>query len=115
MPDSVINLMTDLRSHLQDKCEPPIYVSDRRLLKAVTLLRVAAYTDGRSVVSDFDTLLLAHVLWQRPGESAMVQDWILERLAKERGVSKFNISCAALFENGDVDRTKTTRKKPRSF
>ena len=97
VPDSVINLMTDLRSHLQDKCEPPIYVSDRRLLKAVTLLRVAAYTDGRSVVSDFDTLLLAHVLWQRPGESAMVQDWILERLAKERGVKQVQYLLAALF------------------
>ncbi len=97
VPDSVINLMTDLRAHLQDKCEPPIYVSDRRLLKAVTLLRVAAYTDGRSVVSDFDTLLLAHVLWQRPGESAMVQDWILERLAKERGVKQVQYLLAALF------------------
>lgn len=97
VPDSVINLMTDLRAHLQDKCEPPIYVSDRRLLKAVTLLRVAAYTDGRTIVSDFDTLLLAHVLWQRPGESAMVQDWILERLAKERGVKQVQYLLAALF------------------
>jgi len=97
IPDSVINLMTDLRAHLQDKCEPPIYVSDRRLLKAVTLLRVAAYTDCRSVVSDFDTLLLAHVLWQRPGESALVQDWILERLAKERGVKQVQYLLAALF------------------
>lgn len=41
VPDAVQQLLVDLRSFLQEKCEPPVYVSDRRLLKAVNLLKVA--------------------------------------------------------------------------
>lgn len=40
VPMEVVHLMTDLRSWLQDKCEPPVYVSDRRLKKALNLMRV---------------------------------------------------------------------------
>lgn len=40
VPQSVVDLIVDLRSHLQDKCEPPVYVSDRRLVKSIALLRV---------------------------------------------------------------------------
>lgn len=40
VPPSVLNLIMDLREHLQQSCEPPIYVSDRRLVKAVRLLQV---------------------------------------------------------------------------
>ena len=46
-----------------------MYVSDRRLVKAIALLRVAAYTNGRAMVSEFDCLLLANILWQRPSEA----------------------------------------------
>jgi MoxR-like ATPase len=35
---------------LQDKCEPPVFVSDRRFMKAVQLLQVAAFSDGREEV-----------------------------------------------------------------
>ena len=46
---------------LQDKCEPPVYVSDRRFMKAIQMLQVAAYADGRDSVSDAcDGALLAH-------------------------------------------------------
>lgn len=40
VPESIILLMGDLRTYLQEKCEPPIYVSDRRLVKAVALMQV---------------------------------------------------------------------------
>lgn len=52
VPGDVIQLITDLRCHLQDRMEPPVYVSDRRLVKAMSLLRVAAYTNGRKAVSE---------------------------------------------------------------
>jgi len=51
VPESVIDVLTSLRDYLQDKCEPPIYVSDRRFMKALNLLQVAAYADGRDEVS----------------------------------------------------------------
>jgi MoxR-like ATPase len=97
VPQSVVDLIVDLRSHLQDKCEPPVYVSDRRLVKSIALLRVAAYTNGRNVVSEFDCLLLANVLWQRPSEASVVRDWILERLAQDRGVQQVQYLLAGLF------------------
>ena len=39
VPEEIINLLSDVRSFLQDKCEPPVYVSDRRLLKTVALMQ----------------------------------------------------------------------------
>ena len=50
VPDSVIDVLTSLRDYLQDKCEPPIYVSDRRFMKAINHLQVAAYADNREEV-----------------------------------------------------------------
>ena len=47
LPEAVVDVLTALRNYLQDKCEPPIYVSDRRFMKAVNLLQVAAFADGR--------------------------------------------------------------------
>jgi hypothetical protein len=38
--DDMKELIIGVRSFLQDFCEPPCYVSDRRLLKAVDMLKV---------------------------------------------------------------------------
>ena len=40
VPVEVLDLLADLRTFLQEKCEPPVYVSDRRLIKALNLLQV---------------------------------------------------------------------------
>ena len=50
LPEAVVDILTSLRNYLQDKCEPPVYVSDRRFMKAVNLLQVAAHADGRDQV-----------------------------------------------------------------
>lgn len=44
VPQNVIQLLADLRTFLQEKIEPPVYVSDRRLVKAVGLLQVNQIT-----------------------------------------------------------------------
>jgi hypothetical protein len=54
----------------QDKCEPPIYVSDRRFMKSVQLLQVVAHADGRAEANEYDTLLLEHVFGNRPDDAA---------------------------------------------
>ena len=120
VPQSVIDLIVDLRAHLQDKCEPPVYVSDRRLVKAIALLRVAAYTNGRKAVSEFDCLLLANVLWQRPSEASVVRDWILERLAQDRGVEQVQYLLAGLFgracrADGDPQECEALRAEAESL
>ena len=85
VPDDVLDLIADLRAHLQNEREPPVYCSDRRLVKAVALLRTAAWADGRSRVSRRDAMLLRHVLWQRPGESAAIGEWLVGALADDDG------------------------------
>ena len=50
VPMEVVGLLADLRAFLQETCEPPVYVSDRRLVKALQLLQVqqalALYQQG---------------------------------------------------------------------
>lgn len=55
LPESVVDLLVGVRDYLQDKCEPPVYVSDRRFMKAIQLLQVAAHTDGRDEVTAFSS------------------------------------------------------------
>ena len=40
VPRHVVDLIVDLRTFLQDKLEPPVYVSDRRVVKALAMLQV---------------------------------------------------------------------------
>jgi MoxR-like ATPase len=97
VPPSVLNIIADLRSFLQDKCEPPVYVSDRRLVKAVGMMQVAAYTSGRTVVSELDCLLLQHVLWQRPEEAERIYDWLLTSMAADDGLQQVQYLLAGMF------------------
>jgi len=53
-----------------------IYVSDRRWLKIQRLLRVAAYTDGRTLVVWPDCWLVLHCVWSRPEQHAAVSEWL---------------------------------------
>ena len=43
--DDINELIIGVRNYLQDTCEPPCYVSDRRLLKAVDMLKVRLGSD----------------------------------------------------------------------
>lgn len=97
VPPEVLNVIADLRSYLQDKCEPPVYVSDRRLVKAVALMQVAAYTSGRTILADYDCLLLRHVLWQRPEECERIYEWLLTALAADDGMQQMQYLLAGLF------------------
>ena len=40
VPQNIVNLLVDLRTFMQESLEPPAYVSDRRMVKAVQLLQV---------------------------------------------------------------------------
>jgi MoxR-like ATPase len=69
---SVRHALQTLREWLQSKS---IYVSDRRWMKIVRLLRVAAYTEGRTTVLWPDCWLLQHCLWSRPEQHPLIRDW----------------------------------------
>jgi MoxR-like ATPase len=50
VPDSVVDILAELRCYLQDKCEPPMYVSDRRFMKAVQMLQVRRVFGARVIL-----------------------------------------------------------------
>lgn len=50
VPIEVRQLLADLRTHLREKIEPPVYVSDRRLVKAVGLMQVTMLTLNAAAV-----------------------------------------------------------------
>ena len=77
-------LIRDLRSFLRD--EIGIYVSDRRLVKAARLLKVAAASNGRDRVDYIDCLLLQHVLWQLPEQRDVIREWLWDNMTPSGGV-----------------------------
>jgi hypothetical protein len=55
------------------------------------MLRIAAYTNGRRAVNEYDVLLLQHVLWQRPEEAERIRDWLLERIVKDGATEQVSV------------------------
>ncbi|KAG2429170.1 hypothetical protein HYH02_014105 [Chlamydomonas schloesseri] len=97
VPPAVIQMVTDLRTYLQEKMEPPVYVSDRRLVKSIQLLQVAAYCNGRESVTEYDCLLLQHVLWQRPEQADRIHDWVVAQLSIDDGLKQVQYLLSGLF------------------
>jgi len=85
LPDSIASLIVDLREYLQEECEPPVRVSDRRLVKVANLLRVSAYTNGRRRVNELDALLLRHALWERPEDEPKIARWLVKAMTRQDG------------------------------
>ncbi|KAL6782059.1 hypothetical protein ACKKBF_B10515 [Auxenochlorella protothecoides x Auxenochlorella symbiontica] len=97
VPSRVLQLLADLRKHMQEEREPPTYISDRRLVKAVVLLQVAAWTCGRRRVLEFDALLLRNVLCYRPEDEGHVTNWLLQHIAAEDGLRQPRFLLKSLF------------------
>jgi len=97
VPDRVVDLLVGLREYLQDKCEPPVYVSDRRFTKCVTLLQVAAYANGAREVNEYDCLLLQFVLGQRAEDGDKVLDYVLDNISADPGILQNELTLLGLF------------------
>ncbi|KAL4859996.1 hypothetical protein ACK3TF_000225 [Chlorella vulgaris] len=80
-----------------DKCEPPVYVSDRRFMKSIKMLQVAAWADGRTAVHEYDCLLLEFVLGQRPDDAQKVRSFLLETIASDPGLQQTELVFLGLF------------------
>eukprot|EP00439_Symbiodinium_sp_Y106_P066081 s769_g10.t1 len=74
-PDSLLEVVAELREFLAEEAEPRFEVSDRRLAKAARLLRIAAAAAGGTRVIESDLLLLRHVFWDRePAQGGDVRE-----------------------------------------
>jgi MoxR-like ATPase len=97
VPNDIILLLTEVRHFLQETTKPPIYVSDRRLVKAVNMLKVAAYTNARDTVNLYDCLLLQHCLWNSPLEQESLLQFLLEKLGATKEVANFEVILQRIF------------------
>ena len=97
VPEAVVDLLCNLRTFLADKAEPPVYVSDRRFAKSVTLLQVAAHANGAKEVTPYDCLLLEFVLTQRPGDADKIRTFVLESIASDAAVTRAELTFMGAF------------------
>ena len=75
----------DVRAFMRDEMDPPVYCSDRRLVKAASMLRVVAATHGKMSVSLLDCTVLQHVLWYHPSDQKVLREWLMKRVVPETG------------------------------
>ncbi len=84
VPAALVAVLAELRQHFAAE---RIYVSDRRWVKIVWLLRVAAAAEGRSAVALWDLLLLPWVTAPDAPRQAVVADWLAARLGVREAYS----------------------------
>lgn len=80
LPAHVVETLVALRGQARDW---GLVVSDRRWVRAVGLLRVAAATAGREEVGLDDLLLLKYLLPERADQIEPVEQWLLARLGAD--------------------------------
>mmetsp|Transcript_75911 Transcript_75911/g.176043 ORF Transcript_75911/g.176043 Transcript_75911/m.176043 type:complete len:611 (-) Transcript_75911:322-2154(-) len=81
VPGEIVGVLTAARRLLAEH-ETPTSLSDRRLVQAVRMLQMAAWTNGRQQVERADCVLLQHVLWGEPQQRHELKSWIMERVAR---------------------------------
>lgn len=89
MSIDVVCLLRDLRAFMRDEMDPPVYCSDRRLVKAAAMLRLVAATHSRTTVSLLDCLILQHVMWNQPEDKTVIKNWLRKRVVPETGLYGF--------------------------
>ncbi len=117
VPDEFVAVLAELRQHF---AELPIQVSDRRWVKIVWLLRVAAASEGRSAVTLWDLLLLPWLTAPDAPRQAAVADWLAARLGVReafsparltRVVEAFEAQLDAELKANDLDYDESGRLK----
>ncbi|MDP2135422.1 MAG: AAA family ATPase [Sulfuritalea sp.] len=115
VPAEFVAVLAELRQHF---AALPIEVSDRRWVKIVWLLRVAAASEGRSAVTLWDLLLLPWLTAPDAPRQAAVADWLAARLGVreafaparlKRVVDAFEAQLDAELKANDLDYDESGR------
>lgn len=115
LPATVVELLIELRSWLDGTGR---YVSDRRWVKIVWLLRIACATEGRAAVSPWDLWLLPWCVAVGRAQQDEVARWLAGRLGVReaiapprltRVVEAFEMQLAAEREANDLDYDESGR------
>jgi MoxR-like ATPase len=84
VPQDFVAVLAELRQHFASL---PLTVSDRRWVRLVWLLRVAAASEGRASVALWDLLLLPWLTAPDAPRQAAVADWLAARLGVREAFS----------------------------
>jgi MoxR-like ATPase len=82
VPEEIDQLLVSLRTACAGQ-NPPIDISERRLLKMRELLKVAAVTAGRDEVALVDTWVLRHCAWQAADQAGWLARWLDQQMEAE--------------------------------
>jgi MoxR-like ATPase len=68
IPSEIIEIIKSIRLNLKEKFKDNKieFLSDRRLVRILKLLKISAFTNGRNSVEHSDLFLLKHCLWSSP-------------------------------------------------
>jgi len=89
LPDEVAALLSELRLWLETQ---QTYVSDRRWVKVVRLLKVATASEGRPGLLVWDLWLLPWCLAPDGERQRVINDWLLARLGVREALSPARLS-----------------------
>lgn len=70
-------LIHKLRNYV---AQQSVYISDRRWRKAIKILQVCAFTNGKTNIDEWDCVLLTHLMWQQPEQIADLNNWFMAEL-----------------------------------
>lgn len=82
VPEEIDQLLVSLRTACAGQ-NPPIDISERRLLKIRELLKVAAVTAGRDEIALVDTWVLRHCAWQAADQAGWLASWLDRQMEAE--------------------------------
>lgn len=96
LPDDIIDVICAVRERLTKKASESkdeendeggispakFYISDRRWRKAIGVIRVSAYLNGRNTVNLSDLLVLRHMLWNDEDTIKIVEYILVEEIVK---------------------------------
>lgn len=60
-------------------------------------IQVAAYTDGRNCVTQYDCILLRHIFWNQPDESERIYEWLLGRIVFDDNIAQVQFLISGIF------------------
>ncbi len=110
LSEDVKALLSDLRAWCAAEGIP---VSDRRWRKVAKLLRVSAFSHGRSTVSTWDAWLLQHALWQRPEQREAIYDWYAERVGAAAAMDPSSLAKIVVAWEAQLKRDQESRSQRR--
>lgn len=117
LPNAIAGLLVELRTWL-GVIEHPIFVSDRRWVKIVRLMKIACASEGRGAISDWDLWLLPWCVAAEQSGQNLVSGWLTGRLGVReafapprltRVVEAFEAQLAVEREANDLDYDESGR------